>query len=117
MGATEELLGAVEVALAPSQQTAQRIAEKELARTEDQISAPDFWSQPEVSQKVMQERKRLEESIESDKQVAGIHVYRVTLKSDQVDGESNNGREAEMGAVVSISGEPSVLYISSTVSP
>ena len=44
----------------------------ELARTEEQISAPDFWSQPEKSQKVMQERKRLEEAIENDTKVAGL---------------------------------------------
>ena len=33
---------------------------KELERTEELISSPDFWSQPERSQTVMQERKRLE---------------------------------------------------------
>jgi hypothetical protein len=27
---------------------------KQLARTEAEISAPDFWNQPEKSQKVMQ---------------------------------------------------------------
>jgi len=45
---------------------------KELAATEEQISAPDFWSQPEKSQKVMQDRKRLEEAIENDKNVASL---------------------------------------------
>jgi Mg-chelatase subunit ChlD len=45
----------------------------------------------------------------TDKQAAGIHVYRVTLKSDQVD-DGNS----EIGAVASISGEPNVLYISRT---
>ncbi|MBS1855641.1 MAG: peptide chain release factor 2 [Acidobacteria bacterium] len=39
---------------------------QKLARTEEQISAPDFWNQPEKSQKVMQERKRLEQAIEND---------------------------------------------------
>ena len=33
------------------------------------ISAPDFWSQPEKSQKIMQDRKRLEEGIESAEKV------------------------------------------------
>ena len=40
-----------------------------LAAIEQQISAPDFWSQPEKSQKVMQERKRLEESLANDDRV------------------------------------------------
>ena len=39
---------------------------QKLATTEAQISSPDFWNQPEKSQKVMQERKRLEEAIEND---------------------------------------------------
>jgi peptide chain release factor 2 len=42
----------------------------QLSKTEAEISSPDFWNQPERSQKVMQERKRLEESIESDTAVA-----------------------------------------------
>jgi peptide chain release factor 2 len=33
------------------------------------ISAPDFWSQPEKSQKIMQDRKRLEEGIDSAEKV------------------------------------------------
>ena len=37
----------------------------ELGRTEDAIAAPDFWSNPEKSQKIMQDRKRLEEAIRS----------------------------------------------------
>ncbi|HYP15184.1 MAG TPA: peptide chain release factor 2 [Bryobacteraceae bacterium] len=41
-----------------------------LAQTEDQISAPDFWNQPELSQKVMQDRKRLEEALENERQIA-----------------------------------------------
>ena len=45
---------------------------RELALTEDQISAPDFWSQPEKSQKVMQARKRCEEAIENDTRIAGM---------------------------------------------
>ena len=45
---------------------------KELALTEEQISAPDFWSQPEKSQKVMQSRKRCEEAIDNDTRIAGM---------------------------------------------
>ncbi len=33
-------------------------------KLEQQISAPDFWSQPEKSQKVLQDRKRLEEALQ-----------------------------------------------------
>ena len=43
--------------------------QKELTLLEDRISQPDFWSQPERSQKVMQDRKRLEEAIGNDKLV------------------------------------------------
>jgi peptide chain release factor 2 len=39
---------------------------RKLTKIEEQISAPDFWNQPEKSQKVMQDRKRLEESIAND---------------------------------------------------
>ncbi len=42
----------------------------QLARLEQQIAAPDFWSQPEKSQSVMQERKRLEQAISDDAQLA-----------------------------------------------
>jgi peptide chain release factor 2 len=42
---------------------------QKLAATEAQISAPDFWSQPERSQKVMQDRKRLEEFIGNDSEI------------------------------------------------
>jgi peptide chain release factor 2 len=42
----------------------------QLNKIEERISAPDFWSQPEQSQKVMQQRKRLEQSIADDARVA-----------------------------------------------
>ncbi|NDJ10133.1 MAG: peptide chain release factor 2 [Acidobacteriia bacterium] len=42
---------------------------KELDRIGELISAPDFWSQPEKSQKIMQDRKRLEEGIDSAEKV------------------------------------------------
>jgi len=44
--------------------------QKEIDTLAEQISAPDFWSNPERSQKVMQDRKRLEEAVESDAQIA-----------------------------------------------
>src|SRR6516225_7941687 len=45
---------------------------QKLARLEQQIAAPDFWSQPEKSQKVMHDRKRLEETITSDERVRAL---------------------------------------------
>ena len=42
----------------------------ELTRLEQQISDPEFWNQPEKSQKVMQERKRLEEAVAQESDVA-----------------------------------------------
>jgi peptide chain release factor 2 len=39
---------------------------RKLTKLEEQLSAPDFWSNPEKSQRVMQERKRLEQSINND---------------------------------------------------
>ena len=44
----------------------------ELAKTEQQISDPDFWNQPEKSQKIMQDRKRLEESLARVDEVARL---------------------------------------------
>jgi peptide chain release factor 2 len=43
-----------------------------LVKLEQQISSPDFWSNPEKSQKIMQDRKRLEESIENASRVASL---------------------------------------------
>lgn len=39
---------------------------------EKQISDPDFWNQPEKNQRVMQERKRLEEGLASEANVASL---------------------------------------------
>ncbi|MGA2715883.1 MAG: peptide chain release factor 2 [Bryobacteraceae bacterium] len=64
---------------------------KELAGTEEQISAPDFWSQPEKSQKVMQDRKRLEEAIANDSQIAGMTDDLDTLFELAREGESVSG--------------------------
>jgi len=45
---------------------------KKLAESEAQIASPDFWNQPEKSQKVMQARKRLEEAIANDDRIRGM---------------------------------------------
>ena len=45
---------------------------KDIESLAEQIAAPDFWSHPERSQKVMQDRKRLEEAVESDAQITRL---------------------------------------------
>jgi len=45
---------------------------QKLAKIEEQISAPDFWNQPEKSQKVMQDRKRLEEAIANEDHIRAL---------------------------------------------
>ncbi len=44
----------------------------QLRKIEEKIGAPDFWTQPEKSQKLMQERKRLEEAIRDEVGVATL---------------------------------------------
>jgi peptide chain release factor 2 len=44
----------------------------ELTKLESVISDPGFWNQPEKSQKVMQDRKRLEEAVENDAAVSSM---------------------------------------------
>src|SRR5512141_119625 len=60
----------------------------QLAETEHLISAPDFWNQPERSQKLMQERKRLEESLASDAQVLSMLADLETLFELSREGEA-----------------------------
>ncbi len=61
---------------------------KEIEALAEQIAAPDFWSQPERSQKVMQDRKRLEEAVDSDAQIAGLTDDLDTLFDLAREGES-----------------------------
>jgi peptide chain release factor 2 len=51
------------------------------------IADPDFWNQPEKSQKVMQDRKRLEESLSHDSKIAGINSDIETLFELSREGE------------------------------
>ena len=44
--------------------------QRQLTVLEDEIGDPEFWNQPEKSQRIMQERKRLEESIQRSAAVA-----------------------------------------------
>ncbi|HLK62497.1 MAG TPA: peptide chain release factor 2 [Bryobacteraceae bacterium] len=64
---------------------------QKLTQTEEQISAPDFWSQPEKSQKVMQERKRLEEHIANDDRIRGMTDDLDTLFELAREGEKVQG--------------------------
>ncbi len=59
----------------------------ELAKTEELISSPDFWNEQERSQKVMQDRKRLEKAIGEDAEVKGM--------IEEVDTLFELGREGE----------------------
>ena len=59
----------------------------ELDRIGELISAPDFWNQPEKSQKVMQDRKRLEEGIGNSE--------RITALTEELDTLFELGREGE----------------------
>jgi len=60
----------------------------QLAKTEQQISDPDFWNQPEKSQKIMQDRKRLEESLAQEAEVARLTSDLDTLFELGREGES-----------------------------
>jgi peptide chain release factor 2 len=59
----------------------------ELAKSEELISSPDFWNDSERSQKLMQDRKRLEKSIAEDAEVAGM--------VEEIDTFFELGREGE----------------------
>lgn len=46
--------------------------QRHISKLEEQINASDFWNQPEKSQKVMQDRKRLEEAIGHERQISAL---------------------------------------------
>jgi peptide chain release factor 2 len=60
---------------------------KQLEIIEQKISAPDFWNQPEQSQQVMQERKRLEQALNDDAQLASLSSDVETLLELMGEGE------------------------------
>src|SRR5450631_1579503 len=62
----------------------------QLAQTQEQINAPDFWSSPEKSQKIMQDRKRLEEQIDQEEKIAGLASDLDTLFELAREGENVN---------------------------
>jgi peptide chain release factor 2 len=70
----------------------------QLAKLEEQIAAPDFWNSPDKSQKVMQDRKRLEEAIADEAKVASITSDLETLFELAHEGENVIGEiERELG--------------------
>jgi peptide chain release factor 2 len=64
---------------------------QKLAATDQQVSAPDFWSQPEKSQKVMQDRKRLEEFVANDERIHSMTDELDTLFELAREGEDVSG--------------------------
>ncbi len=64
---------------------------EELKNSEQEINDPNFWNQPEKSQKLMQQRKRLEEAIAQAEQI--------TTSLSDVDTLFDLGREGEQVTV------------------
>ena len=63
----------------------------ELQSLEAEINNPDFWNQPEKSQRVMQQRKRLEEAVQQSKSVASLAGDIETLFELAHEGEDVTG--------------------------
>jgi peptide chain release factor 2 len=71
----------------------------QIGKLEEQISAPDFWAQPDKSQKILQERKRLEESLKHDSKIAGTGSDIETLFELSREGEDVGAElESELNA-------------------
>ena len=65
--------------------------QQELTKLEVEIGDPDFWNQPEKSQRVMQQRKRLEEAIQNSESVVSATSDIDTLFELAREGENVNG--------------------------
>ena len=65
--------------------------QKELLKLEGEIDDPNFWNQPEKSQRIMRERKRLEEAIQSSRAVTAATSDIDTLFELAREGEDVNG--------------------------
>ncbi|MFN9085677.1 MAG: PCRF domain-containing protein, partial [Acidobacteriota bacterium] len=63
--------------------------------TEEQIADPGFWNSPETSQRVMQERKRLEKAVSDDFEVLGLTEEIETLFELGREGEAVSGEIAQ----------------------
>jgi peptide chain release factor 2 len=71
----------------------------QLAKIEEKVAAPDFWSQPENNQKLLQQRKRLEETLADEAQVAAMTSDLDTLFELAREGEEVGGDiRRELGA-------------------
>jgi peptide chain release factor 2 len=66
-----------------------------LESTEEQIADPGFWNSPETSQRVMQERKRLEKAVSDDFEVLGLTEEIETLFELGREGEAVSGEIAQ----------------------
>lgn len=66
----------------------------QLEKTELDIEAPDFWNSPERSQKIMQDRKRLEEALANESKVATAVSDLDTLFELMREGEDIGGELA-----------------------
>jgi peptide chain release factor 2 len=71
-----------------------------LRELETEISDPEFWSQPEKSQRIMQERKRLEQAIDDSTKVVSVTSDIDTLFELSREGEDVNGElQRELNAL------------------
>jgi peptide chain release factor 2 len=66
--------------------------QEELKQLEAEIGNPDFWNEPEKSQRVMQQRKRLEEAIQNSNLVASATsdidtLFELAKEGENVDGD------------------------------
>ncbi|HEY7306727.1 MAG TPA: peptide chain release factor 2 [Bryobacteraceae bacterium] len=66
--------------------------QRELEKLEAEIGDPDFWNQPERSQRVMQQRKRLEEAIRNSAAIASSAsdidtLFELAREGEDVDGD------------------------------
>ena len=64
---------------------------QQVAKLEEEINDPDFWNQPEKSQRIMQQRKRLEEAIQQAKDVRAAASDIDTLFELAREGEAVTG--------------------------
>src|SRR5262249_50706599 len=69
---------------------------KQFDALEQKITSPDFWNQPELSQKIMQDRKKLEQALIDDSQINGMISDLDTLFELATEGEDVN-REIQIG--------------------
>jgi peptide chain release factor 2 len=65
--------------------------QKALLKLEAELDDPNFWNQPEKSQRIMRERKRLEEAIQSSQSVTNATSDIDTLFELAREGEDVNG--------------------------